>query len=69
MLSERVSTQRTGRSSLRASQATRISSGYGPILAPKPPPTSGATTRTWSASSPSRATRASFTPWAPWVLA
>ena len=45
MFSLRVSAQRTGRSSVRASQATRISSTPS-ILAPKPPPTSGATTRT-----------------------
>ncbi len=52
MLSLRVSVQRTGRPSLRASQAMRISSGL-IIFAPKPPPTSGAITRTSAGSSPS----------------
>ena len=48
MLSLRVSVQRTGPPSLRASQATSRSSVRPPtdmIFAPKPPPTSGAITR------------------------
>ena len=52
MLSLRVSVQRTGRPSLRASQTTSTSSTLS-IFAPKPPPTSGATTRICSGSSPS----------------
>ena len=68
MLSERVSTQRTGRPSLRASQATMTSSGYEPILAPNPPPTSGAMTRTCSGARPRRAAMASLVPWAVCVL-
>ena len=46
--SVRVATQRTGRPSRRARAATRISSGYTWPLAPNPPPTSGASTRTSS---------------------
>src|SRR5262245_60136982 len=59
MLSLRLSVQRTGRARLapasprrRASQQTRISSTAS-ILAPKPPPTSGAITRTCDGSRPS----------------
>ena len=52
MLSLRVSVQRTGRPSLRASQTTSSSSALS-IFAPKPPPTSGAITRTCSGSRPS----------------
>jgi hypothetical protein len=48
MLSERVSVQRTGRPTFRANHGRIRSSGYNPILAPKPPPTSGAMTRTWA---------------------
>ena len=47
MLSLRVSVQRTGLPSRRASQATSMSSTPS-IFAPKPPPTSGLMTRTWS---------------------
>ncbi len=49
MLSERVSAHRTGRPSRRAIQGSNSASGYDPNLAPNPPPTSGAITRTWSA--------------------
>ena len=52
MLSLRVSVQRTGLPSLRASQTTSSSSALS-IFAPKPPPTSGAITRICSGSSPS----------------
>ena len=59
MSSPRVATHLTGRASRRASQASRISSRYGPLLTPKPPPTSGAITRTCdSGRSRSRATSA-----------
>ena len=51
MFSLRVSTQRTGRPQWRASQPSSTSSGWQEALAPNPPPTSGAMTRTWSASS------------------
>ena len=47
----RVSIQRIGRPSLRATVATMTSSTARP-LPPKPPPTSGAITRTFSASRP-----------------
>src|SRR5207247_657344 len=68
MLSDRVSSQRSGRASSRASHATRSSSGEPPSLAPKPPPTSGTITRTVASSSPSREVSAPFTPWAFWLL-
>ena len=55
MFSLRVSIQRTGRPTSRASQATRTSSGSAPTLAPKPPPTSGTRTRTCAASMPESA--------------
>ncbi len=69
MFSLRVSTQRTGRPVWRAAHATATTSRSTPILAPNPPPTSGAITRiaAWSRSSaPARMTRAS---WAFCVLA
>ena len=49
----RVATHFNGRPSLSASVATTRSSRYIPPLTPKPPPTSGATTRMRSSSSPS----------------
>ena len=52
MFSLRVSVQRTGLPVWRAVQPTSTSSTSRP-LAPNPPPTSGATTRTCSASNPS----------------
>ena len=45
---------RTGRPTCLASQATSANSGSAPILAPKPPPTSGVITRSCSASMPSQ---------------
>ena len=48
----RVSTQRTARPVCLAAQAIRICSRSTPIFAPKPPPTSGATTRIASGGSP-----------------
>ena len=48
----RVSTQRTGRPMCLAAHATTIDSRSMPILAPNPPPTSGATTRIASGGSP-----------------
>jgi hypothetical protein len=45
MLSERVSVHFTGRPSLRATSSVRSSSGNTVSLPPKPPPTSGAITR------------------------
>ena len=52
MLSLRVSVQRTGLPSWRASQTTS-SSSTSSVFAPKPPPTSGAMTRTCRGSRPS----------------
>ncbi len=48
MCSERDSTHFTGRSRRLASTSTSTSSAYTCSLAPKPPPTSGATTRSLS---------------------
>ena len=42
----RVSVHATGRPSSLAKRPSSSSSGYGVILAPNPPPTSGVTTRT-----------------------
>ena len=47
MLSERVATHFTGRRSVLEAHITSASSGNAPPFRPKPPPTSGATTRTW----------------------
>ncbi len=52
MLSLRVSVQRTGLPSLHATRRAAVSSTLN-VLAPKPPPTSGAITRIWSGSRPS----------------
>ena len=49
----RVSTQRTARPSFRAAQATAMVSRSVAILAPNPPPTSGAMTRIASSARPS----------------
>ncbi len=65
----RVSTQRSGRPVCLAAQATMIVSRSVAILAPKPPPTSGAMTRTAGASSPTAAASASRASCAFWVLA
>ncbi len=64
MFSVRVSVQRTGRPQRRASQPSTRSSGCPPILAPNPPPTSGATTRTLASSSPYVDANANRSPWA-----
>ena len=53
MFSERDSVHLTGRSRRRASDAAITYSQYAPCLAPKPPPTAGATTRTSAGSRPS----------------
>ena len=68
MFSVRVSNHLTGRPTVADSHGRRASSGYGEILAPKPPPTSG--TITWMppvACSPYRASKVSFTPCGPWL--
>ena len=68
MFSVRVSNHLTGRPTVADNHGRRASSGYGAILAPKPPPTSG--TITWMppvACSPYRACKASFTPCGPWL--
>jgi hypothetical protein len=68
MFSLRVSTQRTGRPVCLAAQATTSASRSTPILAPKPPPTSGATTRTAPGSRPSFPAAAPRAIWAFCVL-
>ena len=47
MLSVRVAAHFTGRPILRAAHSVSTSSGNGPPLSPKPPPTSGEITRMW----------------------
>ncbi len=47
MLSLRLATHFTGRRSFFDAHITRRSSGNAPPLRPKPPPTSGETTRIW----------------------
>ena len=69
MLSLRVSNHRTGRPNRRASHGHSSSSGYGKPLAPKPPPTSGVTTRTCSAARPYTSASRSRTGCAPCELA
>ena len=59
--SRRVSIHFTGRRSRRATAASRTSSGYTCPLAPKPPPTSGAITRTCSSARPRAAAIAART--------
>ena len=51
--SVRVSFQRTGTPCLRASAMHSSSSAYTLSFEPKPPPTAGATTRTWCSGMPS----------------
>ena len=51
--SERDSFQRTGTLCLRASAMHSSSSAYTLSFEPKPPPTAGATTRTWCSGMPS----------------
>ncbi len=67
MLSERVSVHFSGRPSFRAAAAVMANSAYMPALAPKPPPTAGATTRTRSSSSPTAPASGSRTPCGFWV--
>ena len=67
MFSERVSVHLTGRSRRWASDAAITYSQYAPCLAPKPPPTAGATTRTSAGSRPSAPARGSRTPNGPCV--
>ncbi len=57
MLSERVSDHRTGRPIFFAAAATTANSGYIRSLAPNPPPTSGAITRTRFLSTPRSSAR------------
>ncbi len=57
----------TGRPTRRAAQATRACSRYGKIFMPKPPPTSGDTTRIADASTPRIWQSTSRTPCGPWV--
>ena len=67
MFSERVSVHLTGRCSCRANAAASTCSQYAPVFAPKPPPTAGAITCTWSGSISSAAARPSRTPNGAWV--
>ena len=52
MASERVSIHLIGRPSSLAAHAHSVSSAQTCSLPPKPPPTSGAMTRTWSSGMP-----------------
>jgi hypothetical protein len=65
----RVSTQRTGRPARLAAHATAMTSRSVAILAPKPPPTSGAMTLMASWSRPSAPATAPRVSCAFWVLA
>ena len=67
MFSERVSVHFTGRASSCAAFTATAYSAYMPVLAPKPPPTAGAITRTCAASSPATAAIPGCTPCAAWV--
>ncbi len=62
----RVSAQRAGRPSRRATQQTTACSGSAPNLAPNAPPTSGVTIRSAACSMPSMPARAARVPCAPW---
>ena len=64
----RVSTHLTGRPRRRASQAATTNSGYADPLAPNPPPTAGAITRTRSGGSSSAAATTSRVSWGRWVV-
>ena len=62
----RVSDQRAGRPSCRATQQTTACSGSAPNLAPNAPPTSGVMIRRLAGSIASIAARAPRVPCAPW---
>ena len=62
----RVSAQRAGRPSRRATQQTTACSGSAPNLAPNAPPTSGVMIRSTAWSMPSMPARAARVPCAPW---
>ena len=66
MFSLRVSIQRAGRPSRRATQQTSACSGSAPNLAPNAPPTSGVMTRSPAWSMPSMPAKAVRVPCAPW---
>ncbi len=66
--SDRFSAQRTGRPTCRASQAIRAYSGSAPILAPKPPPTSGVIRWIRSGSILSQSPNCPLACWAPWLV-
>ena len=65
--SERDSVHRTGRPSLRARVTASSSSGLTLSLAPNPPPTEGATTRTWCSGMPVVAAIITLRMWGTWV--
>ena len=64
----RVSTHFTGRPSRRASHAAMTNSGYTTAFGPKPPPTAGAITLTWSGGASRAAATWSRTSWGRWVV-
>ncbi len=66
--SERLSVQRTGRPACWASHATNAYSWSAPILAPKPPPTSGVIRCTSAGSRPSQPAIWPLACWAPWLV-
>jgi len=65
--SVRVSAHLIGRRSWREIQGSRHSSGYTGILQPKPPPTSGATTRMRTSEMPRHCASCCFTRCGTWV--
>ncbi len=67
IVSERVSTYRTGPPSSRASATVTAASGYAPMRAPNPPPVAGEITRRSSGAIPRHGAIASRWPWAPWL--
>ena len=69
MCSIRVSDHLTGIRWTRAITARTASSGYRPNFTPKPPPTSGATTRIWFWGRPRATARSRRRTWGAWVVA
>ena len=65
--SVRSSTQRTGARCSRARATHSSSSAYTSSFEPKPPPTDGATTRSWCSGMPSVSATITFRMWGIWV--
>jgi len=63
VFSVRSSTQRTGAPCLRESAMQSNSSAYTLSFEPKPPPTAGATTRTWCSGMPAVIAAITFKMW------